>query len=54
MNGKVSYESILERMLASAPGGVDVGEASIFYDAVVPAAKELVTRTPWMLSSSMR
>ena len=41
MNGKVSYESILARMLASAPGGVDVGEGSIFYDAVVPAAKEL-------------
>ena len=41
MNGSFTYESILSRMLATAPAGVDTSQGSIFYDAVVPAAKEL-------------
>lgn len=37
----MTYEAILERMLASAPADVDKREGSIIYDALAPCAAEL-------------
>lgn len=41
MYEEMTYERILQRMLAAAPDTVDTREGSIFYDAVAPAAFEL-------------
>lgn len=37
----MTYEAILERMLASAPADIDKREGSIIYDALAPCAAEL-------------
>ncbi len=41
MYESMTYEKILERMLAATPTGIDKREGSILYDALAPAAAEL-------------
>ena len=41
MYEEITYESILQRMLARVPSSIDKREGSIIYDALAPAAAEL-------------
>ena len=37
----MTYEKIMERMLARVPNSMDKREGSVMWDALAPAAKEL-------------